>query len=98
MRRFMGLDIMQIGAVAAVFPFAYGLSKFFSGLLGSRTSPRALLVVGLAGAALANIAFGLGNSMLWFYAFWALNGIVQAREPNPFIHSLYQFLTHCSGN
>jgi MFS transporter, OPA family, sugar phosphate sensor protein UhpC len=63
--------------MTSIFPIAYGTSKFISGVLGSRTSPRALLAGGLAATAIMNIAFGFSTTMLAFCAFWAVNGILQ---------------------
>lgn len=69
---------MQVGSLTSLFPIAYGFSKFVSGVLGARTSPRVMLAGGLIATALVNIAFGAGNSLPWFLTFWAINGILQA--------------------
>lgn len=63
--------------MTSVFPIAYGMSKFVSGVLGARTSPRVLLAFGLMATAVINIAFGFGSSLAWFCTFWALNGTLQ---------------------
>lgn len=55
----------------------YGFSKFASGVLGSRTSPRLLLAGGLMATALMNVAFGFSTSMIWFTVFWSINGMLQ---------------------
>jgi OPA family sugar phosphate sensor protein UhpC-like MFS transporter len=55
----------------------YGVSKFLSGVLGSRTSPRLLLAGGLMATAAMNIAFGFSASMIWFSVFWSINGMLQ---------------------
>lgn len=55
----------------------YGMSKFVSGVLGSRTSPRLLLAGGLAATAAMNLAFGFSTSMAWFAVFWSINGMLQ---------------------
>ena len=73
----LGMDITQIGAMTSIFPIAYGMSKFVSGVLGARFSPSALLAGGLMATALINIAFGFGASLGWFCFFWALNGTLQ---------------------
>ena len=64
--------------MTSIFPIAYGCSKFVSGVLGARSSPRVMLAGGLMATALINVAFGFGSSMVWFSCFWALNGILQA--------------------
>jgi sugar phosphate permease len=71
------MDITQVGTMTSIFPIAYGFSKFLSGVLGARTSPRVMLAGGLMATALVNVAFGFGSSMVWFCSFWALNGILQ---------------------
>jgi OPA family sugar phosphate sensor protein UhpC-like MFS transporter len=68
---------MQVGVLTSIFPIAYGMSKFVSGVLGSRTSPRLLLAGGLMATALMNIAFGFSTSMIWFSVFWTINGMLQ---------------------
>lgn len=39
----LGLNLSQVGGLTSVLPLAYGMSKFVSGVLGSRTSPTVLL-------------------------------------------------------
>ena len=39
----LGIGMTEIGTMTSIFPIAYGTSKFISGVLGSRTSPRLLL-------------------------------------------------------
>lgn len=73
----LAMDITQIGAMTSIFPIAYGMSKFISGVLGARFSPSVLLAGGLMATALINIAFGFGTSLAWFCFFWALNGTLQ---------------------
>lgn len=36
----LGMDITQIGAMTSIFPIAYGMSKFVSGVLGARCGGR----------------------------------------------------------
>lgn len=73
----LGMDITMIGAMTSVFPIAYGMSKFISGVLGAKFSPTVLLAGGLMSTAIINIAFGFGTSMAWFVFFWGLNGTLQ---------------------
>ena len=70
-------SVSQIGSLTSLFPIAYGFSKFVSGVLGARTSPRVMLAGGLMATAAVNLAFGAGNSLPWFLTFWAINGILQ---------------------
>lgn len=73
----LGMDITMIGAMTSIFPIAYGMSKFVSGVLGAKFSPTVLLAGGLMSTALINIAFGFGSSLGWFVFFWGLNGTLQ---------------------
>ncbi|KAI8100349.1 hypothetical protein M9435_006833 [Picochlorum sp. BPE23] len=73
----LGVSMTDIGALTSLFPIMYGMSKFFSGVLGSKTSPRILLAGGLMATAAMNIAFGFSASMLWFSVFWSMNGMLQ---------------------
>lgn len=73
----LGLDITAVGAMTSIFPIAYGMSKFVSGVLGARSSPQILLAGGLMATAVVNIMFGFGTSLIWFCSFWAMNGILQ---------------------
>lgn len=73
----LGMDITQIGAMTSIFPIAYGMSKFVSGVVGARFPASVLLGGGLMATALINIMFGFGSSLAWFCFFWALNGTLQ---------------------
>ena len=68
---------VQVGTLTSLFPIAYGMSKFVSGVLGARSSPTVMLAGGLMATAAVNVAFGFGSGMGWFCAFWALNGVLQ---------------------
>eukprot|EP00898_Chlorokybus_atmophyticus_P000707 jgi/Chlat1/1637/Chrsp127S08673 len=73
----LGLSLAQVGGLTSIMPVAYGISKFLSGVLGSRTSPVQLLAGGLMATAVVNIAFGFGSAYLWFCTLWAANGVLQ---------------------
>jgi hypothetical protein len=72
---------VQVGSLTSIFPIAYGMSKFISGVLGARSSPTVMLAGGLMATAVVNVLFGFGTSMAWFCSFWALNGILQVTHP-----------------
>jgi sugar phosphate permease len=63
--------------MTSIFPIAYGMSKFVSGVLGAKISPAKLLACGLIATAVINVAFGFGASLTWFCFFWAMNGVLQ---------------------
>eukprot|EP00884_Botryococcus_braunii_P006797 jgi/Botrbrau1/16118/Bobra.7_2s0080.2 len=73
----LAMDITQVGGLTSIFPIAYGMSKFVSGVLGARTSPTVMLAGGLIATGIINVLFGFGTSMTWFLSFWAFNGILQ---------------------
>jgi sugar phosphate permease len=73
----LGMDLTAVGFISSLLPIAYAFSKGISGFLGSTTSSRLLLSGGLAATGIACLGFGFGNSVLWFSAFWTLNGLLQ---------------------
>lgn len=73
----IGLDLTAVGTISSLLPIAYAFSKGLSGFLGSALSPRLLLSVGLSATGMCCFAFGFGNSVTWFSAFWILNGLLQ---------------------
>jgi sugar phosphate permease len=64
-----------------MFPIAYGMSKFVSGVLGDLMSPSTLLGFGLLSTAVVNFGFGMSGAMIWFLGFWAANGLLQVILP-----------------
>ena len=75
----IALNLTQVGTISSLLPIAYAFSKGLSGFLGSTLSPRLLLSTGLASTGLCCLAFGFGNGVTWFAAFWLLNGLLQVR-------------------
>ncbi|GLI66075.1 hypothetical protein VaNZ11_009794 [Volvox africanus] len=73
----LGFSLAQVGAMTSIFPIAYGMSKFVSGVLGDHFSPTLLLGGGLMLTAACNLALGAGHGLTWFAALWALNGLLQ---------------------
>ena len=73
----LGLDISSIGVITSVFPLFYGCSKFVSGVVGDRLSPRVMLAGGLMMTSIINITFGFCTSLQAFCVLWAMNGILQ---------------------
>ena len=60
----------QIGLLGTVFYITYGASKFLSGVMSDRSNPRYFMAVGLGGAAIVNLLFGVSSSILFFVIFW----------------------------
>ena len=73
----LGLDITSIGQLTSIFPIAYGMSKFVSGVVGAKFPPRVMLAGGLALTGVFNILFGYSASMLYYLVFWTMNGVLQ---------------------
>ena len=73
----LNLDISSIGVITSVFPLFYGCSKFVSGVVGDRLSPRIMLAGGLLMTSVINILFGFSSTLQAFCVLWAMNGILQ---------------------
>ncbi len=71
------LDKSQLGILGSVFSIAYGMSKFFSGILADQSNPRYFMAFGLFLTGVCNICFGLSSSLTLFVLFWAANGFFQ---------------------
>ena len=67
----------QWGEVLSAATVVYGISKFLSGVIGDQANPRYLLGIALLLSAGVNFVFGLGASLGFFAAFWALNSLFQ---------------------
>jgi phosphoglycerate transporter family protein len=67
----------QWGGVLSAATIVYAFSKFLSGVVGDRANPRYLLGIALLFSAVINLFFGLGASIGFFTALWALNSLFQ---------------------
>jgi OPA family glycerol-3-phosphate transporter-like MFS transporter/OPA family sugar phosphate sensor protein UhpC-like MFS transporter len=67
----------QLGLITTIGGVTYGISKFINGFLGDHANPRYFMAIGLFGAALMNVFFGLSSSLLFFGAFWFFNNWFQ---------------------
>jgi sugar phosphate permease len=63
--------------MTSIFPMAYGVSKFVSGVVAASVSSRLLLGLGLAATAAVCLAFGASSSLPLFVALWGFNGMLQ---------------------
>src|SRR5262249_41274154 len=61
----------------SIIAISYGFSKFFSGILSDRSSPRYFMAFGLMTTGLINIFFGMASSLVVFAFLWGLNGWFQ---------------------
>jgi len=78
-RKEFGLSISQMGALLAVFPWAYGLSQLLTGTFVDRGGPRLLAGLGMALWSMVQAAAGLVGSV--GQLFWARVGLGIAESP-----------------
>lgn len=78
----------QVGLISTAFFWMYALGQLVNGLLGDRMSARAMVTVGLAASAGANLLFGTGSGLPLLIALWAVNGYVQALGWGPIVKTL----------
>jgi sugar phosphate permease len=69
----------EMGLILSLFNAMYAVAKLINGPWCDRSNPRTFMAVGLLGAAVMNIFFGLSSSFLFFAVFWLLNGYFQSR-------------------
>lgn len=74
----LGYTKAELGILASVLYFSYGISKFVSGMSADRSNPRYFMAFGLIMTGVCNICFGMSSSIWLFALFWALNGWFQA--------------------
>lgn len=74
----LGYTKTDLGLILALFSIIYGLGKFFNGMLADRSNPRYFMAVGLCGAAIVNIFFGMSSGIMAFGTFWLLNAWFQS--------------------
>jgi OPA family sugar phosphate sensor protein UhpC-like MFS transporter len=73
----LGYDKSQLGLLGSVLAISYGISKFFSGILSDKSSPRYFMAMGLFLTGIVNIFFGLSSSLIVFTVLWGFNGWFQ---------------------
>ena len=67
----------ELGFIASVFAFSYGLSKFGSGILSDKLQPRELFVAGLVATGWCCIFFPFINGVILLSCLWLIHGLVQ---------------------
>jgi OPA family glycerol-3-phosphate transporter-like MFS transporter len=73
-----GLDKEMMGQLASVGVLFYALGKVFNGVLGDFLGGKKIFLLGMVGAVLATVAFGLGQGVAVFFVAWAANRLVQS--------------------
>lgn len=90
----MGFTKPELGLIGSVFAIMYGISKFTSGVLSDRFSPRYFMSLGLLLTGVVNICFGFSSSLAMFALFWGLNGWFQGFGAPPCVRLLTQWYSH----
>ncbi len=78
-----GFSNTEWGMVLSAATIVYAFSKFASGILADRISPKYMMSIGLLLSAGVNVIFGLGESLAFFTVFWALNNLFQGTGMPP---------------
>lgn len=73
----LGFTKAELGSLGSILAITYGFSKFFSGILSDKSSPRYFMAIGLIITGIINIFFGMSSSLLVFALLWGLNGWFQ---------------------
>ncbi len=77
MQKDLHLAYTQIGLIFTIFSIVYGVSKFFSGAMADRSSPRYFMAFGLIITGVLDIIFGLSSSLFLFVSAWLINAFFQ---------------------
>lgn len=70
-----GWDTAQLGLIASIIFITYGFGQLFTGWLGDRLNPKAMIFAGCAGSAGCNLWMGLSGSLLQMRLAWGINGL-----------------------
>lgn len=87
-------DKAQLGVMGTVLALAYGLSKFFSGVISDQSNPRYFMAFGLMATGVCNILMGFSSSLWLFALFWGLNGWFQGFGWPPCVKLLTHWYSH----
>lgn len=87
----LNLDKAQVGMIASSLTLCYGVSKFTSGILSDKLSPRVLMALGLLLTGSINICFGLTTSFYFLIFWWGMNGWCQGLGALPCAKLLVQW-------
>ncbi len=88
-----GYTKTDLGIVLSLFSILYGVGKFVNGMLADRANPRYFMAIGLIGAAICNVFFGMSSALWVFGLFWLFNAWFQSMGWPP----CARMLTHWYG-
>jgi sugar phosphate permease len=74
----LNADAAMLGAIGTAYLVAYTIGQFVSGALGNRIGARVMLLVGMAGTIVVNMAFGFANSWATLTVLLFVNGLFQS--------------------
>ena len=102
-REEFGIGKEEFGAALGIAAIAYGLSKFFSGLMADTYSPRYVMGAGLFLSALTSIFLGFASEEMsgffgitvttFFAIFWCVNNVFQGMGQPPCSRLLVQWFS-----
>ena len=73
-----GLNKEVLGRIASVGVLFYAAGKVVNGVLGDLLGGKRIFLLGMVGAVVATVAFGLGQGVAVFFGAWAANRLVQS--------------------
>lgn len=88
----LGIAKKLAGVVSTGLFVTYGVGQFISGILGDRIPPHRLILSGLAGASVLNVAMGLSSNIYLMTALWCANGFFQALMWPPLVRIMSELL------
>ncbi|MBN2211163.1 MAG: MFS transporter [Sedimentisphaerales bacterium] len=88
------LDVDQMGYIGAALLYVYAFGKFANGFLADRANIRKIISIGLLGAAVVNLIFGLVNHFYLFFVLWAINGWFLSMGSAPSVVSICQWYSN----
>ncbi|ABX43382.1 MFS transporter [Lachnoclostridium phytofermentans] len=80
-----GFDKGAAGLIGTAFFFSYGFGQLISGILGDKLKPHKMILVGVLGSGICNVAMGLSTSIWQMVAAWCINGLLQSLIWSPII-------------
>lgn len=80
-----GFDKGTAGLIGTAFFFSYGFGQLISGILGDKLKPHKMILVGVLGSGICNVAMGLSTNIWQMVAVWCMNGLLQSLIWSPII-------------
>ncbi len=87
------LDIHEMGLIASILFATYGFGQFFSGFLGDRLNPKALVFCGILGSTASNVLMGVSSDISVMRLAWGLNGISSSLYWGPIVQLLSLYVS-----